>query len=855
MTKRLFALALCLMMLLSVVPAAGAAESTISVRASASEVKVGETFTITVTVNNLNNTSMSIDIVDMPGLEVVSGKWLISGMIAAYDPNQTSAVFSYGMTAAMTNGDVFEATLKATAPRANGYNVQIMFNAVNGATQLYKDIYKSCHVMVACASHTYGNFAYEDGTNHVRACTACGNPERAAHSWNAGVVTDPATCSKEGTKTYTCSVCSGTKTESIAKPAHNYSVLNHDGSQHWYECATCHTPNIKTNHTWNAGTVTTKPTCTKEGVKTFTCTLAGCGATKTESVDKIAHSWNAGTVTTKPTCSKKGVKTFTCTVCSGTKTEDVPTIGHIYGTWTKLNDTQHKRTCTMCTASETVAHSWNAGTVKETATCTKEGTKEFSCTACNATKTEKIPMVSHTYSTAEYNTTHHWFSCSACGNDNIKTPHTWNTGTVTTQPTCTTKGVLTKKCTGCNATTTEDVDVIPHKFTVVKNDNANHWHICSVCSTPDTDKTAHTWNAGTVTTKPTCTAEGVRTKKCTLAGCTATTTEVVDKVAHSFTVVKNDSTDHWHICSVCSIPDTDKTAHTWNAGTVTTKPTCTAEGVLTKGCTLSGCTATNTEAVDKVPHTYTNDCDTTCNVCGAVRTITHKYADKWSGDANKHWHACTVCNHHDQDVAHTAGEWVVVKEPQVLVAGLKQQKCTVCERVLDSESIPALECKHDKGTKEAGAKEPTCTENGQKANKVCAVCGYVMTKGEAISATGHTGEVKNVLEANCGQDGYTGDEICKGCGEKLKPGDVIPKSGDHSFAEGSCTVCGEKDPDYVAPTEPTPTEPAPTAPAVEDQNPDPQGNGTWIWWLVGGVLLILLLILLLLLKKRRDEEE
>lgn len=79
------------------------------------------------------------------------------------------------------------------------------------------------------------------------------------------------------------------------------------------------------SHEWNEGTVTTPATCTTEGVMTFTCTVDGCGKTKTEPIP-AAHSWNEGTVTLEPTCVAEGVKTFTCTAdgCGVTKTEPIP---------------------------------------------------------------------------------------------------------------------------------------------------------------------------------------------------------------------------------------------------------------------------------------------------------------------------------------------------------------------------------------------------------------------------------------------------------------------------------------------------------------------------------------------------
>ena len=53
-----------------------------------------------------------------------------------------------------------------------------------------------------------------------------------------------------------------------------------------------------------------------------------------------------------------------------------------------------------------------------------------------------------------------------------------------------------------------------------------------------------------------------------------------------------------------------------------------------------------TESIqDKAAHVYTDDADTTCNVCGYERTITppaheHRYGD-WRKDGTNHWHECT----------------------------------------------------------------------------------------------------------------------------------------------------------------------------------------------------------------------
>ena len=77
-------------------------------------------------------------------------------------------------------------------------------------------------------------------------------------------------------------------------------------------------------HTWDEGKITTQPTDTTDGIKTYTCTV--CKETKTEivprsSVSVCEHVWNDGVVTTQPTQTAEGVKTYTCTKCGETKTE------------------------------------------------------------------------------------------------------------------------------------------------------------------------------------------------------------------------------------------------------------------------------------------------------------------------------------------------------------------------------------------------------------------------------------------------------------------------------------------------------------------------------------------------------
>lgn len=83
------------------------------------------------------------------------------------------------------------------------------------------------------------------------------------------------------------------------------------------------------NHAWDEGVITTEPTDTTDGIRTFTCTV--CKATRTEIVPKSSvsvceHEWDEGKVTTAATETSEGVKTFTCKKCGQTKTEKIDKI-------------------------------------------------------------------------------------------------------------------------------------------------------------------------------------------------------------------------------------------------------------------------------------------------------------------------------------------------------------------------------------------------------------------------------------------------------------------------------------------------------------------------------------------------
>ena len=196
-------------------------------------------------------------------------------------------------------------------------------------------------------------------------------------------------------------------------------------------------------HTGYGTTENTVPaTCGADGRIDTIC--ANCGdVIATEVIPATgAHTWDNGTVTTEPTETTPGVRTFTCAVCSQTKTEVIPATGAHTFVFTKnvaptcTEAGYDLYTCRDCGASEqrnvkpALGHKWDSGTVTTEPTETDPGTMTYTCTVCGQTKTEVIPATGpHT--------------------------HVWDEGTVTVAPTETTPGVRTYTCTVCGQTRTE----------------------------------------------------------------------------------------------------------------------------------------------------------------------------------------------------------------------------------------------------------------------------------------------------------------------------------------------------------------------------------------------------------------
>ena len=294
------------------------------------------------------------------------------------------------------------------------------------------------------------------------------NVYRCEHHWNQGEIITEATCTEEGEKKFTCSICGDEKTEKVSATGHQHTEIRNKKEATCKEtgysgdtwCKDCgkkilsgQTIAKTENHSWDAGKVTTKATCTEEGEKTFTCSI--CGDEKTEKVSATGHqhteirnkkeatcketgysgdtwckdcgkkilsgqaiaktedhSWNQGEITKEPTCKEKGEKTFTCSICGNTKTEKVSTTDHQHMEIRNQKNPTCKEAgysgdtyCADCgvkissgkTIAKTKNHNWDGGVITTEPTCTERGEKTFTCTICGNTDTKKVNATGHSY--------------------------------------------------------------------------------------------------------------------------------------------------------------------------------------------------------------------------------------------------------------------------------------------------------------------------------------------------------------------------------------------------------------------------------------------------------------------------
>ena len=653
---------------------------------------------------------------------------------------------------------------------------------------------------------------------------ACGTiMDKAAHTWDAGVVATPATCTTAGEKTFTCTKCGYQKTETINATGHKYE-WKHDENNHWQECSVCGNTIDKAAHTFDTNNCAEDRTCNK------------CGFKKTAG----EHSWNAGEVTTPATCTTDGVKTYTCKVCSETKTEPIAALGHAYGepawNWGEDGKTATATfTCTRegCTA-ETTGHAQTvtatvSGKQKVAPTCTDKGTTTYTATVTfegknySATKdVEDIAKIAHTLTATPAKAA----TCTEPGNNAY-----W---------TCDICGQVFKDEQGTQPTTVdaETINATGHTpKTDWTTDGDYHWHVCDKCGAVVGDKAAHTFDTNDCAVDRKCTICSYEKKagqhtwgektytwsddfKCTAAtkciSCQKPLTETVDGVKTTVPATcVADGKDIYTATFTNTAFEAktkevtiDKLGHTYGAPvwswsedgkTATATFTCTREGCTaettghaqTVTATVSGKQNVAPTCTDKGTTTYTanvtfetkNYTDTKdvqdIKALGHKLTKTAAKAATCTEAGNSEYYTCATCGKFFSD---KDGKNEIVKDSWVIKApGHKLTK------------TPAV--------------TPTCAAGGNNEYWTCSVCHKVFKADKTTETTvaaetlakdpnHHTGgeEQRGAVAASCMTAGREADTYCKGCGVRLSVGKLIDPTGNHNYVDGVCTTCGNKQP-------------------------------------------------------------
>ena len=623
---------------------------------------------------------------------------------------------------------------------------------------------------VATATFTDDGRTYTDTDTKTEVVNATGHDwdfENAEYSWDANLnctvtlhclndddhvytevgknttTTTPATCEGTGNVKYVASfTISNTLTsehnETLAALGHNW------GSPAWtwtetadgYDVEAAFVCKRNDEHTRTLTATVTKdetaPTCENEGRILYTASVTLDGRTykdtKLTVQDAIGHDWQA--------------PVFTWT---GNSTDGYTAATALFACG---NDSTHNQTlnCALTYVTDD-ATCTSGGTVTYTATVT------FNGTSYTDTKTATVDELGHNYEFAGFN----WSGDDAtgytatvanfvCANDNSHTetaPATVTTETVAAICEADGKITYTAKATfgGVEYTDTRVV-VLPmlhHNwgditYTWVKDGDQYKVTALRVCANNPSEhqQTETVTTTSEITESSGCESEGtlVYTAVFHTPFATQTKEEAVAVTGHTLVhTAYQDSTctevgniEYWR-CSVCDKIFTDELASTTSyIGTDLAATVISAKG---HDFVMSG---DGMVAIDNEDGTHSFKCSR-CDVYGAVIDGVQTAGGK---------------------VAHSYGEWIIVKEPTCKDPGEQKHICEICGNV---ETAPVGYAAHVLyGIR---AKSATCTTGGNKAYYFCQVCGKLFTDATGttettleevtLPATGHnfSGAIRN----------------------------------------------------------------------------------------------------------------
>ena len=490
-------------------------------------------------------------------------------------------------------------------------------------------------------------WSYDDG-GHTSRWDCCNTPDQP---YSPHIYTDDADT--------TCNVCGYVRTVTPPAHEHRYGDWGHDKTDHWHECSdegcTNRAESIKDKaaHDYDNEQDTTCSVCGYERTVTppahehsygdwekdsdghwQTCTQSGCNA----QTEKVGHSYDDDTDTT-------------CNICGYVRTVTQPAHEHRYGDWSK-DGTNHWHECTDAACPN------QSESIKDKEAHVYTDDADTTCNICGYVRTvtpEIVPVSQITLNKAETSISvgnSETLSATVAPENATIKALTWassdeNVATVAPDGTVTAvkAGAATITATAadgsgksavCKVTVTGDTTPPAHEHSYGdwSKNGTNHWHECTDAACPNQlesikDTEAHIYDDDADTT-------------CNVCGYERTVTPPAHE--HVYGDWSHDAADHWHECTAAGCPDrdgsiADRSPHNFeDHGVVRTCNICNYSYILTHEhtygdwrkdgtnhwheCTDAACPNQSESIKDKESHVYTDDADTTCNICGYVRTVT-----------------------------------------------------------------------------------------------------------------------------------------------------------------------------------------------------------------------------------------
>ena len=415
---------------------------------------------------------------------------------------------------------------------------------------------------------------------------------------------------------------------------HSFGGWKNDGTNHWKECS--------------------------------------CG----EISEKSPHNFGEWELIYYDVNTKYDVCERQCLTCGYEQIDRYREHQHYYTDDWRSGSTTHWKECYYCKEvnQDTVAnHTFGDWTETKPATTTEEGLKERTCSVCEYTQEETIPVHEHSIhdETWKYNDTEHWQECS-CGEKLNVANHIYGDWRETKPATETEAGSRERDCTVCDYVQTETIPMLEHEHSYGdwQKDETQHWKECR-CG-EKTEVGNHTFDDWTITKEPTTTETGSRERTCSI--CKYTQTETLPVHTHDVhdEAWKYDETQHWQECS-CG-EKLNVANHTYGDWKVTKEATETEAGSRERDCTV--CEYVQVEIIPEIGHEH------------------DIHDETWKYDKTQHWQECS-CGEKLNVANHTYGDWKVTKEATETEEGSRERGCAVCAYV-QTEAIPA-----------AGTGEPT----------------------------------------------------------------------------------------------------------------------------------------------------